>query len=187
MGEMSRDVRLACRMLAKSPGFTLIVVLTLALGVGANSAIFSLMDQVLLRNLPVENPDRLVVIDAPGPFSGSTHNNSNTLTPMSQPMFSGLRDGNAVLEGMLAHYPTAAHLSVDGRTENVNADLVSGTYFEVLGVGPAVGRLLGPEDDLTPGAHPVVVLSHGFWTSAWRPKDFTALKSAPRPTFFFPS
>ena len=82
---------------------------------------------------------------------------------MSQPMYEGLRDRNTVFSGVLAHWPTAVHFSIGAQTETVNADLVSGTYFPVLGLAPAVGRLLGPEDDRTPGAHPVVVLGHRFF------------------------
>lgn len=164
MNDLLGDLRYALRTSAKNPGFTLIVVLTLALGIGANTAIFSLMDQILLRLLPVAEPDRLVVLDAPGPFSGSTRNHSDTLTPLSHPMFEALREKNSVFEGMLAHHEAAVHLTVEGQTEAVSGDLVSGTFFQVLGLAPAAGRLFTAEDDLTPGAHPVVVLSHGFWT-----------------------
>ncbi len=121
------------------------------------------MDQVLLRLLPVENPGRLVMLDGPGTSSGSTHRHSDTLTPLSHPMFEGLRDRNTVFDGVLAHYSTALHLTVGSQTDAVNGALVSGTFFQVLGVKPAAGRLLTPEDDRVPGGHPVVVLSHGFW------------------------
>ena len=164
MDELRQDLRFALRTLAKSPGFTLIVVLTLALGIGANTAIFTLMDQVMLRTLPVNEPERLVVLDGPGAFSGSTHNHSDLLTPLSHPMFEHLRDENTVFAGVLAHYTAEVHLTVGPQTDNVNADLVSGTFFDVLGVKPAAGRLFTAEDDRTPGGHPVVVLGHGFWT-----------------------
>ncbi|HEY6555231.1 MAG TPA: ABC transporter permease, partial [Vicinamibacteria bacterium] len=164
MEELLRDLRMALRTLAKSPGFTLVVVLTLALGIGANTAIFTLMDQVMLRALPVHQPERLVVLDGPGPFQGSSHNHSNTLIPLSHPMFENLRDQNTVFAGMLAHYTAPVHLTVGSQTDNVNGDLVSGTFFDVLGVKPAAGRLFTADDDRTPGAHPVVVLGHGFWT-----------------------
>jgi predicted permease len=164
MDDLGQDLRLALRAFVKNPAFTLVVVLTLALGIGANTAIFTLMDQVLLRLLPVEDPERLVILDGPGTSSGSTHRHSNTLTPLSHPMFEGLRDRNAVFDGVLAHYTTPLHLTVGSQTDAVNGDLVSGTFFQVLGVKPAAGRLLTPEDDRVPGGHPVVVLSHGFWT-----------------------
>jgi len=160
---MSQDLRYALRTLAKSPAFTLVVVVTLALGIGANTAIFTLMDQLLLRRLPVTDAERLVVIDAPGPFSGSTHANS-WLTPVSHAMFEGLRDRSEVFSGVLAHCTTPVHLAVGGDTEAVDGDLVSGTFFDVLGLRAAAGRLLTADDDRRAGAHPVVVLSHGFWT-----------------------
>ncbi len=163
MEEFRQDLRFALRVFAKSPGFTLVVVLTLALGIGANTAIFTLMDQVLLRALPVQEPDRLVIVDAPGPFSGSSHSHSDTLEPMSHPMFEGLRDRSTSLAGVLAHFTTQVHLTVGSQTDNATADLVSGTFFDVLGLKPAAGRLLSRHDDLTPGAHPVIVLSHGFF------------------------
>jgi putative ABC transport system permease protein len=164
MDDLRQDLRFAIRTLAKSPGFTLIVVLTLALGIGANTAIFTLTDQVMLRALPVREPDRLVLLDGPGAFSGSSHNHSDSLTPLSHPMFEHLRDQNTVFAGVLANYTALVHLTVGSQTDNVNGDLVSGTFFDVLGVKAAVGRLFTAEDDRTPGAHPVVVLGHGFWT-----------------------
>ena len=112
MDDLRQDLRFALRTLAKSPGFTLVVVLTLALGIGANTAIFTLMDQVLLRALPVREPERLVVLDGPGAFSGSSHNHSDTLIPLSHPMFERLRDQNTVFAGVLAHYTAPVHLTV---------------------------------------------------------------------------
>jgi hypothetical protein len=157
MDELRQDLRFALRTLAKSPGFTLIVVLTLGLGIGANTAIFTLMDQVMLRALPVQDPERLVVLDGPGSFSGSSHNHSDIMTPLSHPMFEHLRDQNTVFAGVLANYTEPLHLTVGTQTDNVNGDLVSGTFFDVLGVKPAVGRLFTAEDDRVPGAHPLVV------------------------------
>jgi len=165
MEMLRQDVRFALRSFAKSPGFTSVVVLTLALGIGANAAIFGLMDQVMFRLLPVRDPGRLVILNAPGEFSGRTSTQSDNLTPISLPMYEGLRDHNTVFSGMLAHWLTAVHFADGPQTENVDADLVSGTYFGVLGLAPAAGRLIGPEDDRTPGAHPVVVLGHRFFKS----------------------
>jgi hypothetical protein len=122
------------------------------------------MDEILLRLLPVKDPGGLVVLSGPGPFSGSSHNNSNTIIPFSHPMYEGLRDKNTVFEGVLAHFSAPVHLTVGQQTDNVAGDLVSGNFFQVLGLAPAVGRLFTAEDDRTPGGHPVVVLSHGFWT-----------------------
>src|SRR5688572_14327378 len=107
MERLRHDIRFALRTFVKSPGFTAVVVVTLALGIGANAAIFGLMDQVMFRLLPVPDARRLVVVDAPGPFTGRTSSQSNTHTPLSQPMFEGLRDHNAVFSGMLAHWPTS--------------------------------------------------------------------------------
>jgi predicted permease len=163
MERLRHDVRFALRSFLKTPGFTAVVVATLALGIGANAAIFGLMDQVLFRLLPVTKPERLVVLDAPGPFTGRTSTQSDALMPLSQPMYENLRDRNDVFSGVLAHWAAAVHLSIGPRTELVNTDLVSGTYFQVLGLTPAAGRLLGPEDDRTPGAHPVAVLGHRFF------------------------
>jgi predicted permease len=163
MKDFVQELRFAFRTLGKNPGFTLVVVLTLALGIGANTAIFGLIDQLLVRPLPVREPDKLVVLDGPGPFSGSTHNNSEVLTPISHPMFEALRDENQVFSGVLARYSMPAHVSEGDVTESVKADLVSGTFFDTLGVGPAVGRVFSPEDDVRPGGHPVAVLSHEFW------------------------
>ena len=94
METLQQDVRYALRSFAKSPGFTAVVVMTLALGIGANAAIFGLMDQVMFRLLPVRDPGRLVILNGPGQFSGRTSTPSNTLTPLSLPMYEGLRDHN---------------------------------------------------------------------------------------------
>jgi predicted permease len=157
------DLKLALRVFAKSPAFAGIVVLTLALGSGANTAIFTLLDQVMLRLLPVERPDRLVVLHAPGAFSGWSSQQSETVDPLSQPMYEGLRDRTPAFSGVLAHYRTPIHLSVSGETDDVSGDMVSGTFFQVLGLRPALGRLFTPEDDRVPSGHPVVVLGHGFF------------------------
>jgi predicted permease len=157
------DFKLALRVFAKSPAFAGIVVLTLALGSGANTAIFSLLDQVMLRLLPVERPYRLVVLHAPGPYSGWTSSQSETVDPLSQPMFEGIRDRTSAFSGVLADYRTSMHVSVGGETENVSGDMVSGTFFQVLGLRPALGRLFTPEDDRVVSGHPVVVLGNRFF------------------------
>jgi predicted permease len=154
-----RDLKHAFRGLRKNPGFTIVVVLTLGLGIGANAAIFSLMDQVLLRALPVRDPGQLVQLDGPGPFRGRTFNNQT----FSYPMYTDFRDRNEVFSGVLARFPTATTAVWNGQSERVSGELVTGNYFEVLGVKPSIGRVFNAADDRTPGAHPVVVLSHGFW------------------------
>ena len=159
METIVQDVRYACRTLWHAPTFTLVVVLTLGLGIGANTAIFTLMDQVLLRALPVHEPGELVSIDSQGSNMGRIEGPRS----FSYPMFRELRAGNEVFAGMLARYGTSLTLLVDDRAERVRADLVSGDYFEVLGLQPAHGRLIGAGDEATPGGHPVVVLGHGFF------------------------
>ncbi|HET7221515.1 MAG TPA: ABC transporter permease [Vicinamibacterales bacterium] len=154
-----QEIRYASRALRKSPSFALIVVLTLGFGIGANAAIFSLMDQVLLRLLPVREPGQLVLLDGPGPYQGRTFNNMT----FSYPMYADFRDRNEVFSGVLARFPSAMTAVWQGRAERASGDLVSGNYFEVLGVQPAIGRVLNAADDRTPGAHPVVVLSYGYW------------------------
>ena len=116
METLRQDVRFALRSFAKSPGFTSVVVMTLALGIGANAAIFGLMDQVMFRLLPVRDPGRLVILDAPGQFSGRTSMQSDNLTPISLPMYEGLRDHNTVFSGLLAHWLTPVHFA-DGRAD----------------------------------------------------------------------
>ena len=153
------STKYAFRSLRKNLGFSLIVILTLGFGMGANAAIFSLMDQVLLRRLPVRDPSQLVFLDGPGAFQGRTFNRMT----FSYPMYKDFRDRNEVFSGLLARFPTAMTIAWEGRSERVNGDIVSGNYFEVLGVRPALGRVFTDSDDRTPGAHPVAVLSHGFW------------------------
>ncbi len=159
MGTFSQDIRYALRTLTRTPGFSFIVSLTLGLGVGANTAIFSLMDQVLLRRLPVKNPQELIQLDGPGAFSGRTRNDRT----FSYPMYVDLRDRNDVFTGLVARCATSATLTARGQAERVGVEMVSGNTFEVLGVGPHLGRALSAADDRTPGGHPVVMLSHDYW------------------------
>jgi predicted permease len=156
------DARLALRAWRKAPAFTAIAIVSIALGIGANAAIFTLVDQVLLRTLPVRDPGELVQVT----FTGSRFgNNWGDTSEVSYPMYTELRDNNAVFSGICARYVTAFHIGVAGRTERVTGEIVSGTYFPVLGVGAAAGRTLTPDDDRLPGGHPLAVLSHAFWTS----------------------
>ncbi|HEY4817691.1 MAG TPA: ABC transporter permease [Candidatus Acidoferrum sp.] len=159
-----QDIRFGARMLAKHPGFTAIAVLTLALGIGANTAIFSLVKQVLLTRLPVQNPNELVILRSPGPMRGHVWSDGDEAQSFSYPMYKGLRDTNSVFSGILARFAIPASIASRGQTERGGGELVSGNYFDVLGVRPAVGRLFTLEDDKVPGAQPVVVLSHAYWT-----------------------
>ncbi|HEX6738839.1 MAG TPA: ABC transporter permease, partial [Vicinamibacteria bacterium] len=160
MGQLLADLRYAVRALLRNPGFALVVILTLGLGIGANTAIFTLLDQVLLRPLPVLAPHELALLDGPGPFSGRTENEKT----FSYPMYRDLRDRTGeAFATVMARYGTSVSLSFQKATELVNVEMVSGNYFQGLGIKPALGRVLTPEDDVTPGGHPVLVLSHGAW------------------------
>ena len=159
MQSILRDVRHVSRGLRKNPGFVLVVVLTLGLGIGANTAIFSLMDQVLLRSLPVRDPGSLVLLDGPGPFQGRT---MNAFT-FSYPMYRDFREQNQVFDGIVGRFPASMTVVWRGQAERANGELITGNYFDVLGVRAAAGRVFNAADDQTPGAHPVAVLSHGYW------------------------
>jgi putative ABC transport system permease protein len=163
MGALLQDLRYALRMLAKSPGFTVVAILTLALGIGANAAIFSVTDQVLLRLLPVQNPEELVVLHSPGPQPGRNWSDGDKGAAWSYPMYKDLRDHNQVFSGLLGRFPIQASVSGQGNTELANGELVTGNYFETLGVSPALGRVFNSQDETAPGANPVVVLSYGYW------------------------
>src|SRR5262247_2803273 len=159
-----QDLRYGARMLLKNPGFTVVAVLTLALGIGANTAIFSLTDQILLRRLPVDRPEALVVLRSPGPKTGRVWCDGDCDASFSYPVYKALRDrGGDAFSGLLARFAIPLSVAGAGETERADGELVSGNYFEVLGVRPALGRVFNHEDDRTPGAHPVVVLSHAFW------------------------
>ena len=159
------DLRYAMRTLAKNRAFAAVAILTLALGIGANTAIFSLTDQILMRRLPVRDPDRHVVLRMPGPMAGHVWSDiDDGAQSFSYPFYKGVRDQSPLLSGIAARFAIPVSVSGQDRTERARGELVSGNYFDVLGVVPAVGRLLTPDDDRQPGANPVVVLSHGYWT-----------------------
>jgi predicted permease len=157
------DLRYAARRLGQSPGFTAVVVLTLGLGIGGNTALFSLMDQLVLRPLPVRAPSELVVLDAPGTIIGTGHMFSGFSQPVSYPMYRDLRDGCEGFSGVLARMPLNLDLARAGETQRVTGELVSGNYFGVLGVQAALGSVVSPADDAEQLAHPVAVLSHSYW------------------------
>ncbi len=160
-----RHVRLAFRTLFRTPFVTAVAVLSLALGIGANAAIFSLTDQVLLRPLPVPEPERLVNLTAPGPNPGSQSCNQagGCDEVFSYPMFRDLERSQNVLTGLAAHRTFGANFAVKGEPFTGEATEVSGSYFRTLALTPALGRLLGPDDDATIGANFVAVLSYAFW------------------------
>jgi predicted permease len=161
------DLRFALRQMRRSPGFVLTAVLTLGLGVGANTAVYSLLDQALLRSLPVEKPERLVVLSAPGKaWEGhSGDHGAGEEKSFSYPMYRDLRDHSKVFDGLIATAPTSVGIAHDRTSEVGDAEIVSGNYFSVLGVGSARGRLLSQSDDRVPGANPVAVVSHHYWAT----------------------
>lgn len=152
-----QDVRYGLRMLARSPGFTAVVILTLALGIGANTAIFSIVNAVLLNSLPVRKPGELVVLKYSEPQSGRLNED------FSYPMYQAIRDKNKSFSGVLARSGVDLNLGYGGQSEQLYGELVSGNYFTTLGVRPWLGRLFTDDDDRVPGAHPVAVLSYGYW------------------------
>jgi predicted permease len=166
------DLRYALRIFRNNPGFTAVAVLSLALGIGANTAIFTLLDAVVLKMLPVQDPQELVVFGR-GMGRGINGeddpvNRSDQL--YSYPLYKDLRDSNDVFQGLAAidsidHtvYVRDSATRPDALPEAAEARVVSGNYFELLGIQPVAGRLIGPADDVTAGAHAVVVLSHGYW------------------------
>ncbi len=160
-----RNIKLAIRMLIKTPFVTAVAVLSLALGIGSNAAIYSLFEQLLMRPLPVPSPERLVNLSAPGPMAGSTSCNQQGDCDVifSYAMYRDLERGQTALAGIAGHRLFGASLSVDNEPSVGEGIWVSGTYFPTLGVQPALGRLLGPSDDEVIGAHDVVVISHAFW------------------------
>ncbi|MGH9557595.1 MAG: ABC transporter permease, partial [Bryobacteraceae bacterium] len=159
MARLLQDLRYAARGFRKSPVFALVAVASLALGIGANTAIFSLVDRMILRLLPVKNPQDLVLLWGRGEHYGG----NNGIYKLSYPMYADFRDHNSVFSGMFCEFDTPVTVSFGGRTERIEGQLVSGTYFPVLGVGAALGRVFTPDDDRTVGGHPVAVISYGYW------------------------
>ncbi|MGB9145876.1 MAG: ADOP family duplicated permease, partial [Acidobacteriaceae bacterium] len=161
---MLGDLKYAWRQLRKSPGFAITTVLTLALGIGATTAIYTVFDQVLLRMLPVTDPQQLVRMDWHGSFSGSMSDFGGDIgNYYSYPMYLELRDKNQVFSGMLAAVRTGFGISWHNQAADDDAELVSGNYFQVLGLRPAVGRLFTAADETAKNANPVAVLSYDYW------------------------
>jgi predicted permease len=155
MESLAYDVRYALRLLRRSPGFTAAVVLSLGLGIGANTAIFTLLDAVLWRMLPISDPEQLLVVGRQqGTAIGTGFNYAN---------YRLFRD-NAAGVDVAGYSPAPLNVSVDGPPEpSIQGQLVSGDYFALLGVKPAIGRTIGPDDDRVPNGHPIVMLSYGYW------------------------
>ncbi len=159
MAAILRDLIYSLRTLRKSPVFLAVALLSLALGIGANTAIFTLIHQLVLQPLPVHDPEQLVMLAGRGRHYGG----NNGPERLSYPMYQQIRDQNQVFSGMFCTYPTTVSATFDGRTELIGADMVSGNYFPVLGIGAAVGRVFNASDDLIQGGHPLAVLSYGYW------------------------
>ncbi len=155
------EVRLALRALSRAPVFTAVVVVSLALGIGANSAMFTLADQVLLRLLPVQDPRELVQLRLDGGRFGS--NSGDGTHTFSHPLYLALRDRNTVLSGLTGQIVQPASLVGEDRNEAISVGLVADNFFDVLGVRPHLGRVLHPEDDRVRNGHPVAVLQYHFW------------------------
>jgi predicted permease len=159
MAAILQDFRYSLRTLCKSPVFLAVAVLSLALGIGANTAIFTLIHQLILQPLPVKDPEQLVMLAGRGKHYGG----NNGPDRISYPMYQEIRDKNQVFSGMFCTYPSTVSVSFQGRTELIGADFVSGNYFPVLGIGSAAGRVFTASDDLIQGGHPLAVLSYGYW------------------------
>jgi putative ABC transport system permease protein len=157
------DIRYGLRVLRKAPGFTIVAVLTLALGIGANTAIFTLLDQAILRKLPVKEPNRLVLLRFTGRNNGYSHTRSDSSLYFSYPTYRDLRDQNSVLSGLVATAWASVGVQWHNDPTLEDAEMVSGNYFDVLGVQPALGRLFVPSEDVAQEAAPVAVLSYSYW------------------------
>ena len=198
---MLEDIRYGARMLVKHPGFTLVAALSLAIGIGATTTVFSLLNAMLLRPIPVRDAASLVSVNKPGPDGSTIHT-------LSHPDYLDLRARTDIGE-IVAWTEAAASLELNGQVEQVYGMLASGNYFPVLGVRPALGRLFTPDEDQVPGEHPVAVLSFAFWQSRYgsdssligksvdlngqpftvigiAPKGFTSTYSAFAPAFYAP-
>jgi predicted permease len=160
MAAILQDFRYSLRTLRKSPVFLAVAVLSLALGIGANTAIFTLIHQLILQRLPVRDPEQVVMLAGRGKHYGG----NNGPDRLSYPMYQEIRDKNQVFSGMFCTYPSTVSASFQGGgTELIGADFVSGNYFPVLGIGAAAGRVFTASDDLIQGGHPLAVLSYGYW------------------------
>jgi len=159
MQKLIQDSLYALRGLRKAPVFSTVAVLSLALGIGANTAIFTLVDQLILRLLPVQDPEHIVLLRARGRHYGS----NNGMNALSYPMYQDLRERNQVFSQMMCRYRQGFAAGAGSRTEVVYGEIVSGNYFPMLGIRAAVGRLFTASDDLHAGAHPYAVLSYTWW------------------------
>ena len=159
MAQFVSDALYAARGFRKSPVFTTVAILSLALGIGANTAIFTLIDQLILRLLPIRDPQTIVLLAGRGRHYGG----NNGRNALSYPMYQDFRDRNAVFDGMMCRYRMTPSIGIQGQNEAAPMELVSGNYFPLLGIRPVLGRLFTANDDLHQGAHPYLVLSYSWW------------------------
>ncbi|MEO5822179.1 MAG: ABC transporter permease [Vicinamibacteraceae bacterium] len=161
MTHLLADLRLAARSLLRAPLFVAVAVASIALGVGASTAVFTLLDQVALRGLPVVRPSELVQLSSQDTesYGGGLGNG----TELSWPMYRDLRDRATGFDGLFGRSWASLHVGHAGRTERVDGELVSGSYFTVLGLAPAAGRLMTADDDVKPSGHAVTVLAYDYW------------------------
>ena len=159
-----QDVKYGWRMLAKNPGFSIVATLILALGIAANTAIFSLTDQVLLRTLPIVHPEELVLLRSPGPAPGHVSTDGDEAASFSYLTYKDLREQSTAFAGLFARYSISLNVAGRGQGTTADGELVSGNYFQVLGVTPVLGRIFSAQDETAPGANPVAVLSYGYWS-----------------------
>src|SRR5215469_3369422 len=156
METVLQDIRFGFRQLVKRPGFAALAIISMALGIGANTSIFSLVDTALLRPLAVKEPSRLVEL------YGTVHNGADW-SPQSYLNYKDYRDRNTVFSGLFVYRVTVSGLTVNNSSQRVWGYLVSGNYFDVLGVKPILGRSFLPEEDQTADSHPVAVISYNCW------------------------
>jgi predicted permease len=160
MSNLLNDIKYAFRQLRQRPTFSIVVILILALGIGANTAVFNLVHAVLLHPIPVDKPQELVLLTPEGFFPGGT---IRSYSSHSYPMYEFLKEHNEVFSGLLCRCQFDANVGLKGQTHRIKAEMVSGDYFGTLGVRSALGRMITPEDNVRPGEHPVAVLSDFYW------------------------
>ena len=161
------NIRIVLRGLLRTPLFTSIAIVSLALGIGANTAIFSLLDQLLLRTLPVRNPGELAYLYHPGPIQGGINSDESGGSAFSYPSFREMQKEQTAFVGLAAAWNQRVSLAYKSSSSHGTVRLVSGNYFGLLGVRPAIGRLFTEDDDRTPGGHPLVILGNLYWVSSF--------------------
>ena len=164
LDDLVRDLKLSCRTLARTPGFATVAIVTLALGIGLNTAVFTLLDAFSLRPMPVPDPHQIVNV-----YSGTRENPFGN--PYSFPDYLAIREANQVFSGLMAHGGFTAHLSADGFTVRVGGALVSANTPDVLGIEPVVGRAFLPEEGQVPGRHAVAMISTRLWRDRFQAND----------------